>query len=98
MVGDHLACAGRAALGVWMEADDGAVDRAPASGVLPVLGPIVFDGAAGLADVLEVGSAEVFVLLDVEPEVENVLCALSLEKETGVVVSGQHRGQRRGLN
>lgn len=81
-----------------MEADDGAVDRAPASGVLPVLGPIVFDGAAGLADVLEVGSAEVFVLLDVEPEVENVLCALSLEKETGVVVSGQHRGQRRGLN
>jgi hypothetical protein len=45
------------------------------------LGPVLLDGTTGLADVLEIGSAEILVLLDIEPEVENVLCALSLEEK-----------------
>lgn len=94
LVGDDVACACGVAFGIRVKADDGAVDRAPPAGILPVLGPVVLDGAAGLADVLEVGPAEILVLLDVEPEVEDVLCALSLEEETRW---GQRRsGERDG--
>jgi len=76
-------CACCAAFCIWIEADDGAIDGASAAGIVPVLRPIVPDRASRPADVLEVGSAEIFMLLDVEPKVEDILCTLALEKETG---------------
>jgi len=77
-----------------VEADNGAVDGASAASIVPVLRPVLPDRASRPADVLEIRSAEVFVLLDVEPEVENVLCALALEKETGgmYIISGSGGG------
>lgn len=66
--------------GGGLEADDGAIDGAAPPCVVPVLWPVVLDGAAGLADVFEVGSTEVLVLLDVEPKVEYVLCTLALQE------------------
>jgi hypothetical protein len=67
-------------IGPCAHADDGAVDAATTTGVVPVLGPVLADGASGLADVFEIGAAEVLVLLDVKPEVENVLGTFALEE------------------
>lgn len=54
------------------------VDNAAATArVVVVLRPVLAHRAAALADVLEVGAAEVLVLLDVEPEVERVLLGRS---------------------
>jgi len=87
LVGGKFSCSGAcsAALCIGVEADNSAVDGAPAASIVPILRPVLPDRASRLANVLEVSSAEVFVLLDVEPEVENVLCTLALEKETAEI-------------
>jgi len=96
LVGGKVPCSGAcgAALGVGVEADNGAVDGAPAAGIVPVLRPVLLDRPSRPADVFEVGPAEVFVLLDVEPEVEDVLCALALEKEAAGIVSSVARDKK----
>jgi hypothetical protein len=81
---------------VGAQSDDGAVYGSATTGIVPVLGPVLLDGAARLADVLEVGAAEVLVLLDVEPEVENVFCAFTLEKETDESDQKEGGEERRG--
>ena len=45
--------------------------------------PLFFDGFTGFFEVFEVGTAEVLVLLNVEPEIEDIFCAFSLQKQTG---------------
>ena len=64
-------------------ANDLTVNASAAFSVFPVLRPVLLDGATGLANILEIGTAKVFVLLDVEPEVENVLCAFTLQEQAG---------------
>ena len=58
----RAAFAGSAEVTATSAADDGTVDAAATTGVVPVLGPVFFDRAAALADVFEVGAAEVLVL------------------------------------
>lgn len=56
VLGKHVSCARRATLRLGIHADDGAVYRASATSVFPVLRPVVFNGATGLADVFKVGT------------------------------------------
>jgi hypothetical protein len=51
------------------EADNGTINGATTTSVVPVLWPVVLDSAPRFADILEVRATEVFVLLNVEPEV-----------------------------
>ena len=100
VVGQQLACACRTTLccRVRVETDDSAVDGTSPSSIIPVLRPVLADRPPGLAHVLEVRAAEVLVLLDVEPEVEHVLGALALQKETVPIVSlddGANKGVQR---
>ncbi len=71
LVAEHLPRACRAPLRARprVEADDGAVDGASPPRIVPVLRPVFTDGPSRLADVLEVGAAEVLMLLYVEPKV-----------------------------
>jgi hypothetical protein len=46
-------------------ANDGTIYRASATGVFPVLRPVFFNGATGLADVFKVSTTEVLVLLNI---------------------------------
>lgn len=64
------------------QADDRPVDRPSSARIVPVLRPLFLDRPSGLANVLEVSAAQVFVLLDVEPEIYDIFCAFSLQEET----------------
>jgi hypothetical protein len=44
--------------------------------------PIIFDGTTRLANVFEVSSAKVLMLLHVKPEIQNIFCCFPLQKET----------------
>jgi hypothetical protein len=48
------------------------------------LRPLVFDRFACFFEVLEICSTEVLVLLDVEPEIQDILCTFALKKETKI--------------
>ena len=61
----HVPCARGATLRLGIHANYGAVYRASATSVFPVLGPVVFNGATGLADVFKVGATQVLVLLNI---------------------------------
>jgi hypothetical protein len=79
----HLAstrCASLAGCRLGMKADNGAIYRSAASGVVPVLRPVFLDGTAGFTNILEVGATKVLVLLDVQPEVEYIFRAFALEE------------------
>lgn len=91
VVAQHLARARRAALrteatitrSARAEADDRAVDGATAASIIPILRPVLADSASRLAHVFEVGTAQVFVLLNVEPEVQDVFGSFALEEKAG---------------
>jgi hypothetical protein len=54
--------------------------RAVLAGVRGEFGPVVLERAAAAGEVFKVGLAEIFVLLDVEPEVEGVFGGFALEE------------------
>ena len=82
LLGEELVCARCATLwGRWrIEADNGTIDRATTPSIVPVFWPIFLDGAPRFANVLEIRATEVFVLLNVEPEVQNIFSPFTLEE------------------
>jgi len=60
--------------------DDGAIRRPAPPRILPVFWPIIADSATGFSYILEISPAEIFVLLHIEPEIENILGTLSLKE------------------
>ena len=54
---------------IGVKADNGAVDGTTTTGIVPVFRPVFLDSAPRFANVLEISATEVFMLLNVEPEV-----------------------------
>jgi len=52
-----------------IKADNGTINRATTTSIVPVLRPVLLDSAPRFTNVLEIRTAEVFVLLNVEPKV-----------------------------
>lgn len=72
----HFTRAARAALGAYVatarvatESNNGTIYRAATTNIVPVLRPVVSNGTTRFAHILEVGTAEVLVLLNIKPEV-----------------------------
>jgi hypothetical protein len=82
LLGEEFAGARGTALGshLRVEADNSAVDGATTTGIIPILWPVFLDGTPRFANVLEIRATEVFMLLNVEPEVQNVLGSFALEE------------------
>ena len=57
----------RSHLGI--KADNGTIDGAATTSIVPVLWPVFLDSSPRFANVLEIGATEVFMLLNVEPEI-----------------------------
>jgi len=52
--------------------DDGTINRATTTSVIPVLRPVLLDSSPRFTNVLEIRAAEVFMLLNVKPKIEIV--------------------------
>lgn len=68
-----------------MGTDDGTIRRPTPPRILPIFRPIITDGTSRFPYVLEIGPAEIFVLLHIKPEIENIFRTLSLKEETATV-------------
>lgn len=63
-----------------VKADNSTINGATAASVVPIFWPVFLDCAPRFANVLKIRATEVFVLLNVEPEVQNVLSSLTLKE------------------
>lgn len=52
-----------------MKADNGTINGATTTSIFPIFWPVFLDSTSGPANVLEICATEVFVLLNVEPEI-----------------------------
>jgi len=71
LFGEEFVGARRASLRshICGEPDNGTVNGTTTTGVVPVFRPVFLDSAPRFANVLEISATEVFMLLNVEPEV-----------------------------
>jgi len=73
------------------------INRATTTGVVPVLGPVLLNGAPRFVNGFEICSAELFMLVGVEPKIQNGLFFFTLEEyATAHVVRMAQIGRKSG--
>jgi len=63
--------------GIPLGADDCTIDGTSSPCIFVVLRPVLFDCAARFTDILEIGMAEVLMLVNVKPKIEDIFCAFT---------------------
>jgi hypothetical protein len=69
-----------------VNANDSSINGTSSPGVIEILRPVVFDSFARLPNILEVGSAQVFVLMNVQPKVKYIFRSFALQEQTVIHV------------
>jgi len=80
------ACRAMLRIRLRMKAGNNTINRTVATSVIPVLRPLLLYSAPMFTNILEIPAADLFMLFNVEPKVEDVLTSLTLDEYTRVHV------------